>query len=190
MITKSALIIIDQQKGIDHPKLGQRNNPDAELVMLKLLEHWRNQKWPIVHVMHCSVNPDSVFWPRQEGYECKPEFLPLDGEQTIEKSIPCAFTKSVLEKTLQQKNITSLVIVGVATSNSVEATARTGGNLGFKVMVIEDACFTFEKADYFGQHRSAQDVHAMSLANLNGEYATVVHSSAVFNDLQKLLLDD
>lgn len=179
----SALIIIDQQKGIDHPKLGKRNNPDAELVMLALLKQWRDQKWPVFHVMHRSVNPDSVFWPEQEGVECKPEFLPSVDEQVVEKSIPCAFTKSALEKTLLQKNITSLVMVGVSTNNSVEATARTGGNLGFRVIVVEDACFAFEKPDYFGKYRSAQEVHAMSLANLNGEYATVVHSSNLFNYL-------
>lgn len=32
-----ALVIIDQQAGIDHPKLGERNNPKAEAHMLRLL---------------------------------------------------------------------------------------------------------------------------------------------------------
>lgn len=32
-LLNTALIIIDQQLGLDHPKLGPRNNPDAEMVM-------------------------------------------------------------------------------------------------------------------------------------------------------------
>ena len=39
--TNAALIIIDQQKGILHPKLGRRNNPQAEARILELLGHWR-----------------------------------------------------------------------------------------------------------------------------------------------------
>jgi nicotinamidase-related amidase len=33
----TALIIIDQQKGILHPRLGRRNNPEAEARILDLL---------------------------------------------------------------------------------------------------------------------------------------------------------
>lgn len=62
---------------------------------------------------------------------------------------------------------------------SVEATARTAGNLGFDTWVVEDACYTFDKTDYFGARHSAQEVHAMSLGNLHGEYATVVSSRLV-----------
>ena len=72
-----------------------------------------------------------------------------------------------------------LVIVGVATNNSVESTARTAGNLGFDAWVVEDACFTFDKADYFGKAHTAEEVHAMSLGNLHGEYATVVSTAQV-----------
>ena len=171
-----ALIVIDQQKGIDHPKLGVRNNPGAEAEISKMLSLWRNISWPIFHVKHKSKQPDSVFWPRQEGFEFKEGFQPLMGERVIEKSVPCAFINNSLEKELRNLGIHEVVLVGVATNNSVEATARTGGNLGFKVYVVENACFTFAKYDYFGTARSAEEVHAMSLANLHGEYATVLSS--------------
>jgi len=65
------------------------------------------------------------------------------------------------------------------TNNSVESTARSGGNLGFEVIVPHDACYTFDGADFFGNPRSAEDVHAMSLANLHGEYAQVVATQDV-----------
>ncbi len=178
----TALIIIDQQKGIDSPKLGLRNNPRAEVVMLNLLSIWRSSGWPIFHIKHCSRDPNSVFWPKQAGFEFKEAFLPKAGEGIIEKSVPCAFTNTDLAKKLKAQNINETIIVGAATNNSVESTARTAGNLyfnmsDFKVMVIEDACFAFAKPDYFDKARTAQEVHAMSLANLQGEYAQVMHSS-------------
>lgn len=173
---KTALLVIDQQKGIDDPKLGPRNNPQAEDVMLMVLAAWRINSWPVFHIKHRSNNSESVFWPHQDGFEFKREFRPKDREYLIEKSVPCAFTNNTLEEQLRAFDVTDLVIVGVATNNSVESTARTGGNLGFNVIVLDDGCYTFDKKDFYGNSRSAAEVHAMSLANLQDEYATVMNS--------------
>lgn len=175
----AALIIIDQQKGILQPRLGRRNNPAAEERILDLLSFWRRSGRPVIHVQHLSRSPDSVFWPEQEGVEFQDRFLPKDDEWLIEKQVPDAFCATGLEAKLREAGIEQLIIVGVATNNSVESTARTAGNLGFDAWVAEDACFTFDKADYFGTLRSAQEVHAMSLGNLHGEYATVVSSAGI-----------
>lgn len=175
--SNAALIIIDQQKGILHPRLGRRNNPQAEERMLELLALWRLRGRPVVHVQHLSRSPDSVFWPEQSGVEFQPRFAPQNGEWLIQKQVPDAFCASGLEAQLREAGIGQLIIVGVATNNSVESTARTAGNLGFDAWVAEDACFTFDKADYFGTPRTAEEVHGMSLGNLHGEYATVVSSA-------------
>ena len=63
---------------------------------------------------------------------------------------------------------------GVITNNSVKATVRMAGNLGFNTYLVEDATFTFSKPDYRGHIRTAEEVHAMSLANLANEYCKVV----------------
>ncbi len=72
-----------------------------------------------------------------------------------------------------------LVIAGVITNNSVEATVRMAGNLGFVTYLAEDATFTFGKKDWAGTFRTASEVHAMSLANLDGEYCTVVRTADI-----------
>ncbi|MHC8304574.1 cysteine hydrolase family protein [Pseudomonas sp. PB3P13] len=177
--TNAALIIIDQQKGILHPRLGRRNNPQAEERILQLLAFWRLTGRPVIHVQHLSRSPDSVFWPGQSGVEFQQRFLPLAGEQLIRKQVPDAFCATGLEVTLREARIEQLVIVGVATHNSVESTARSAGNLGFATWVVDDACFTFDKADYFGNLHSAEVVHAMSLGNLQGEYASVISCAEI-----------
>jgi nicotinamidase-related amidase len=76
-----------------------------------------------------------------------------------------------------------VAIVGVSTNNSVEATARSSGNLGFRTWVASDGTFAFSKLDFNGTRRSAEDVHAMALANLHGEYATVVTAAEMYRAL-------
>jgi nicotinamidase-related amidase len=79
-----------------------------------------------------------------------------------------------LERRLRAGGINALVVAGVITNNSVEATVRMAGCLGFEVYLVEDACFTFARKDWNGRLWSAEDVHALSLANLDGEYCTVI----------------
>ena len=54
----AALIIIDVQKGLDEQDYwGERNNPDAEQNMARLLDAWRQCGWAIYHIQHQSKNP-------------------------------------------------------------------------------------------------------------------------------------
>ena len=172
----TALLIIDMQVGMTWPEASVRNNLGAEAVIAKLLKDWRARHAPIVHVRHVSRVPGSPFWPGQPGVEFQPALEPMPTEHVVEKNVPDAFINTGLEPWLHARGESAVVIVGVSTNNSVEATARTAGNLGFKTYVVSDATFTFSKIDFDGVMRTAKEVHAMSLANLHGEYATVIHS--------------
>ncbi|WEJ70425.1 cysteine hydrolase family protein [Pseudomonas sp. PSE14] len=181
-MTVPALLIIDQQQGMrESPE--PRNNPQAEQRIGELLAAWRQAGWPVVHVRHISRTPGSPFWPGQPGAEFQPELAPLDHEQVLEKNVPDAFINSGLERWLRVRGIDSVVICGVSTNNSVEATARSAGNLGFVTQVVADACFAFDKRDFNGVLRNAEEVHAMSLANLQGEYAQVLDANSILRAL-------
>jgi nicotinamidase-related amidase len=97
----------------------------------------------------------------------------------VVKTTPDAFVRTALEARLREAGAATVVIAGVITNNSVEATARTAGNLGFQTFVVDDAVFTFAKRDFRGRLRSAEEVHDMSLANLAGEYATITTTADV-----------
>ncbi|MBP1124346.1 MULTISPECIES: cysteine hydrolase family protein [Pseudomonas] len=179
LATNAALVIIDMQQGMHSPALGRRNNPDAESNIQHLLSAWRQSGRPIVHVRHISRSPTSVFWPGQTGCEFQAALQPLALEHVLEKNVPDAFTHSGLERWLHTRSIRQLVIVGVITNNSVEATARSGGNLGFDVTVVSDACYTFDQTDLSGRLWPAEDVHALSLSNLAMDYATIVATGEI-----------
>lgn len=183
-IRNAALIIIDMQKGMASPAAGARNNPDAEQNIAALLRVWRTAALHIIHVRHISKTVGSPFWPGQLGVEFQEQFSPLAAAYVLEKNVPDAFINSGLERWLRVRDISTLVIVGVSTNNSVEASARTAGNLGFATHVVADACFAFAKVDYAGTPRSADEVHAMALSNLDGEYATIVHTQDLLEALE------
>jgi len=176
---ETALLVIDVQKAIDHPSWGERNNPDAESNIAALLAAWRAARRPVYHVRHDSTEPTSTYRPGQPGHDFKPEAQPLAGETVIAKQTNSAFIGTNLESRLRAAGHTTLVIAGVITNNSVEATVRMAGNLGFRTYLVEDATFTFGRRDWHGRWRTADEVHAMSLANLDGEYCTVVRAEDI-----------
>jgi len=176
---RPTLLLIDLQKAVDHPSWGPRNNPGAERTVARLLAAWRARSLPIIHVRHDSNEPASTYRPGQPGHAFKEEATPLPGEPVVAKRTNSAFVGTDLEARLRAAGCRTLVVAGVATSNSVEATVRMAGNLGFRTHLVADACFTFARQDWSGRSRSADEVHDMSLANLDGEYCTVVRSDAV-----------
>jgi len=174
--SSAALIVIDLQKAIDHPSWGARNNPEAERNVAALLLGWRSAGRPVYHIRHDSTEPDSHYRPGQPGHDFKPETQPVAGETVVPKKTNSAFIGTNLEALLRAANHTLLVVAGVITNNSVEATVRMAGNLGFDTYLVEDATFTFGRKDWRGTWRTAEEVHAMSLANLDGEYCSVVRT--------------
>lgn len=174
-----ALLVIDLQKAIDDPRWsvdGPRNNPAAEANVGRLLEAWRRDGRMVVHVRHDSTEPNSTYRPDGPGHAFKPETAPWPGEPVIAKRVHSAFVGTELQGVLSEAGVSDLIVAGVITNNSVEATVRHASNLGFAVQLVEDACFTFAKKDRRGRLWTAEDVHALSLANLEGEYCQIVRT--------------
>jgi len=108
----------------NHPSRGNRNNPQAEANIGRLLAAWRRTGRPVIHVRHISREPLSTYRPGQEGCEFKAEVQPLKGERIITKHTNSAFIGTELEALLRNDGISTLVICGVITNTSVGATAR------------------------------------------------------------------
>jgi nicotinamidase-related amidase len=178
------LLLIDLQNAIDHPawrRYGERNNPEAERNVAQLLAAWRHCQWPVYHVRHDSLEVNSPYRPGQRGNDFKAFAAPHSGEVVVPKQTNSALIGTNLEENLRAAGIDTLVVCGVITNNSVEATVRMAGNLGFKTYLSADACYTFARLDWNGQLWPAAQVHALSLANLHGEYCTVLNAAEIID---------
>ncbi|MEA2163033.1 MAG: hypothetical protein QOK37_1160 [Thermoanaerobaculia bacterium] len=182
MTPNTALLLIDVQQGLDDPKWGARNNPDAEQRMADLLAAWRTSGRPVIHVQHSSLEPQSPLREGLPGHAIKPEVQPIDGEPLFHKNVNSGFIGTDLESYLRANGIDHLVIVGLTTDHCVSTTVRMAGNLGFHVTLVGDATATFERKGPDGVHYSAELMHNAALASLHGEFATVRSARDVLND--------
>ena len=178
----SALLVIDVQKGLADPSLGQRNNPDAEANIARLLGAWRKQERPIIHIQHCSVESNSPLRPELPGNAFKEEAQPLPGEQQFCKTVNSAFIGTGLEQYLHEQGISSLVIVGLTTDHCVSASTRMASDLGFEVTLVSDATAAFARRGYDGVLYSGEAIHTINLVSLDGEFCTVRSTDEVLKD--------
>ena len=172
-IAPVALLLIDVQQGMDDPQCGARNNPDAERQIAELLAAWRQAKWPVIHVQHVSQEPDSPLRAAAPGNAFKPEAIPQEGEPVFRKTVNSAFIGTALEDHLRCEGVHALVVAGLTTDHCVSTTARMADNLGFDVVVVEDATATFERTGPDGIRYTAEQMHRVALASLHGEFADV-----------------
>ena len=173
---RPALMLIDIQKGFDNIEYwgGQRNNLHAEENAAELLNLWRKNDLPIFHIKHCSSNPASLLHETNAGNEFKELVKPFSKEPIIKKNVNSAFIGTDLKEQLDFAKIRKLVIVGLTTDHCVSTTTRMAGNFGFDTFIVSDATATFNKKGLKGQNYSAELIHETALASLNAEFATVV----------------
>lgn len=184
---RTALIVVDVQRAFDEweARGKRRNNPDAMARISDLLDAFRDARAPIFHIRHQGTKPASSFLPEGTGFPVKDEARERNGEPVIVKQVNSAFIGTDLEQRLRAQGIGAVVICGATTNHCVETTTRMAGNLGFDTRLVRDATWTFDRTGPDGDAHSAEDIHAMTLANLNGEFARIVTSAEAIAELRK-----
>ncbi len=175
----AALLIIDVQNGFDAPSWGRRNNPEMEARIVELLNAWRASHRPVIHAKHMSPDPTSPLRPGQPGNDFKTDVTPRNGEAVVEKRVHSCFIGTPLEAELRQRGHDTLVIVGMMTNHCVSTTARMAGNLGFAAWVVADATATFDRVGPDGITYPAEQIHAIALSDIHGEFGAVVDTATV-----------
>jgi nicotinamidase-related amidase len=152
----TALILIDLQNGI----VGRQTSPYAASEVVEkgatLARNFRDKKALVVYVrvdladflqLPADVNPmDPNNPPPAIASELAPESGVQPTDLIITKRHWGAFSGTNLEEELHKAGIKTVVIGGIATNIGVESTARNAAGLGFAVVLVEDACTTFDAA--------------------------------------------
>jgi nicotinamidase-related amidase len=89
------------------------------------------------------------------GTEFFQGFAPARGERIITHNRVNAFHGTPLQKILNGRKIETLVFAGVSTNSSVEHSVRHAADLGYRIVVAEDACAS-----------GRADLHAAALDNI------------------------
>ena len=173
---KTAMLVMDCQKGIVNFV------PSSSSIFKKVpgvLETARRAGIRVIHVglgfrngyPEVSAHHPSFSGMRQTGLfvdgtesaEFHEGAMPKPGEITIVKHRVSAFSGNDLEMILRSQEITTVILLGIATSGIVLSTLRQASDLDFKCFVIEDCC-----AD------SDEEVHRVLTGKVFARQATVV----------------
>lgn len=172
-LSNIVLLPIDVQKGFDDPSWPPRWNAAMAANGRALLAHWRSAGAPIIHVRHDSVQPGSSLAPGHWGNDFREGFAPLDGEPVVSKSVNSAFIGTDLDLRLRRLGATRIVAFGISTDMCVSTTIRTGANMGWKFVLVPDACDCFDLPDGAGGTIPARAIQAAHVATLAAEFCEV-----------------
>jgi nicotinamidase-related amidase len=181
---KAVLIPIDMQRAFDAAPWPRRWNERLDDNGLSLLAAWRASGRPVAHVRHDSVEPNSTLRPGAPGNAFRPGFEPQSAEPLVTKSVNAAFIGTDLDLRLRRLAIDTVVMFGISTDMCVSTSVRVGANLGYRVILVEDACDCFDLPDGAGGTIVARDVHRAHVATLRHEFATVMRTADVIAALQ------
>lgn len=195
----TALLLIDIQVGL-HAGNGfygtERSTSDFERNIASLLSEVRkynrtNPELPVViaHIYHKSSNPESPLYPNSTLHQGGSEFqhvatpdMASPHEAVFSKTKHSAFVNTALESHIRSKNVQQLIIVGITTDHCVSTTARMASDLEVVsdegLVVVSDATMAFNKVGI-----DADTVHRVSLASLNNEFAQVMDTRQVLDNL-------
>jgi nicotinamidase-related amidase len=148
--SKTALVVIDLQKGIAafptvHPMR------DVIATTARLVEAFRAAGLPVVLVTvgfspdggdrfrsRTEVPPRTL--PASPDYsQLVPELSPKPGDLLITKRQPNAFYGTELDLQLRRRQVTGIVLTGVATSSGVDSTARAAHERAYNLTFASDA---------------------------------------------------
>ncbi|MEO6268948.1 MAG: isochorismatase family protein [Lautropia sp.] len=109
------------------------------------------------------------------GAELLPEVGPHPGDTVFVKKKPSAFFGTPLLAYLVDRQIDTVIVVGGATSNCVRATVFDASSYNYRTIVPEDAVFDRLPVS-----------HAISLFDMDRQFADVVTTDEVIAQLQRL----
>jgi len=131
----------------------------------ELLAAFRGHGDLVVHVRHQAG----------AGMEIHADVAPLTGEVVITKEQVNSFRDTDLLDVLRDHGVTDLVLVGMQTHMCLEAATRAAADLGFRCVVVGDACATRDLT-HGETVVPAADVQAATLATL-AAYATITDTA-------------
>jgi nicotinamidase-related amidase len=172
---RTGLVLIDLQQGIAAMPLAPRSGVEVVEKAKQLAGRFRQAGAP-VFLVHVGWAPDGADRPSQQvdkPFQLPPGGLPpgwMDfadgleqpGDIAIHKRQWGAFTGTPLDLLLRRRGIETVVIGGIATNFGVESTVRHGWELGYHLIVAEDATTS-----------RSSELHEFAIANVFPQIARI-----------------
>jgi len=182
--SKTALVVIDLQKGIVRIPAGPHSAPEVVARAAKMAAAMRAARGTVVFV-RVTPSPDgkdalkpitdipstvAIGAPPPDWSELAPELKTEIGDILITKRQWGAFYGTELDLQLRRRGVDTIILCGISTNVGVESTARDAFERGYQQIFVEDAMAAREAEDHrhaantlfprIGRIRSTEDVLA------------------------------
>jgi nicotinamidase-related amidase len=176
-----AVLVIDMQEGMaDRIRSGRPTaTPDAPDRIAALLSQARRSGTPVIHVLHDDAHPGSPFRKGEPGGEAMPCATPLPGETVLWKHGSSAFHGTGLDAHLKAHGIIELVVAGAVAAFCVTSTVRQASDLGYRVLLPQDALLGFDLPAHDGGQIDAATIFRVTLSLLGADFATLTTVDAL-----------
>jgi len=179
-MTTALLLLEIQNDYFPNGRIPLERSLEATTKTQAVLQAFRDQKLPVVHVQHISTQPDAAYLlPCTKGAEFYSSVQPSKNETVIKKHYPNSFKDTSLFTHLTKNNIKHLVICGMMTQSTIDATVRAATDLGFSCTVLQDACAA-RQLEFNHTVIPALNVHYAFLAALQAAYTNVLTTDDYF----------
>lgn len=124
------------------------------------------------HPLYKLVRDNRMVMSSESGGAIHSAVEPRGNELVLNKTSVDPFTTTRLAQHLQILDVNTVIILGVWTNFVVESTARTAADLGYRVIVVGDACGS-----------NSQENHEFATVNILPMFATVSNTPDVCQSL-------
>lgn len=173
MEKNTALLVVDMQNGILKKAIYNRFNIINNIN--SLIDYFHKNNQPIYFIQHTNLinlKTDSKGWKISEQLHI------LTKDSTFTKKHNSIFKEKTFLKDLSEKEIKTVVVVGLVSNGGIKATCVDGISNGFSVVLVRDAHSTY--------HKNAQQVIADWNEQLEYEGAHIV----TLNEYMKVIVDE
>ena len=180
---KTALLVIDVQMALAHDDANgaERSCPEAEQNIAALMDAFRKKGNAVIHVHHIGLDADDPFHKDAPGAAVQPIATPEKGEAVYIKHGSSAFIGTTLEADLRKAGIERIVTCGATANHCVDTTTRMASNLGFETYYTSDAVWAYAATGPDGMDHTAEQIHSVSMASLEGEFASVLPTEKILS---------
>lgn len=179
-MSKTALILVDIQN--DYFPAGKWEVEGMQAAAenaARLLRYARRHDLTVVHVRHESLLEDPPFFKKgSTGALIHSLVAPHEGELVILKHRPNSFQGTDLRQILEERDISRLMICGAMSQMCIDATSRAACDLGYDVVIAEDACAA-RAQEFNGVAVPASQVHATIMSALAMAYGDVQKTAEI-----------
>lgn len=135
------LLVVDMQEALVKEK---PYNDEITINNIKLLiNKCRENNVEVIYVRHDGGKGDELEYGA-EGWQIHSKIAPVEGEKIVEKRFNSSFRNTDLREYLIERNIATIILVGMQTEYCFDATCKVGFEYGYNLIIPEGANTTFD----------------------------------------------